>query len=79
MRKKCPLRSLHRLSGCSSYKPGNCALTVGEGVAGVTRIVVELFGDDFHPSVEVSHLSLECQRSTKVGSPISFHKESLST
>ena len=74
MGKKYPLHSLHRLSGRSSYKLGNCALTVAEGVAGVARIVVELFGDDFHPSVEVSHLSLGCQRSTKVGSPTQSSK-----
>ena len=40
---------------------------------------MELPGDEFHPSDEISHLSLGCQRSIniKYGSPSLFHDELL--
>lgn len=61
MGKKYSLPLLRRLSGHSSYEFSSCVLAIGKGVAGRAGITVELFGDDFYPSVEVSHLSLGCQ------------------
>ena len=70
---KCPLHSPYRFLGHSSHKLGNC-WRLGCSVA---RIAVESLGDEFHPSVEISHLSLGCQRSIniKYGSPSLFHNE----
>ena len=52
-------------------------VTVGAWVTGAARRAVELLRDEFHPSVEISHLSLGCQRSIniKYGSPSLFHSE----